>query len=34
MKRSKYMSKNLFEIEDSMMNLLEYHVNDETGEVI
>ena len=28
------MGKNLFEISDSMMNLLEYHVNDETGEVI
>ena len=28
------MSKNLFDIQDSMMNLLEYHVNDETGEVI
>ena len=28
------MSKNLFEINESMMNLLEYHVNDETGEVI
>lgn len=28
------MSKNLFEIEDSMMNLLEYHVNDETGEIV
>ena len=28
------MSKNLFDIQDSMMNLLEYHVNDETGEII
>ena len=28
------MGKNLFEISDSMMNLLEYHVNDDTGEVI
>lgn len=28
------MGKNLFEISDSMMNLLEYHVNDNTGEVI
>ena len=28
------MSKNLFEISDSMMNLLEYHVNDETGEIV
>lgn len=28
------MSKNLFEIQDSMMNLLEYHVNDETGEIV
>lgn len=28
------MSKNLFEIEESMMNLLEYHVNDETGEIV
>lgn len=28
------MSKNLFEINESMINLLEYHVNDDTGEVI
>ena len=28
------MSKNLFEIEQSMMNLLEYGIDDETGEVI
>ena len=28
------MSKNLFDIQDSMMNLLEYHVNDETGEIV
>lgn len=28
------MSKNLFEISDSMMNLLEYHVNDDTGEIV
>ena len=28
------MSKNLFEIEQSMMNLLEYGVDDETGEVV
>ena len=28
------MGKNLFEISDSMMNLLEYHVNDETGEIV
>ena len=28
------MSKNLFEIEQSMMNLLEYNINDETGEII
>lgn len=28
------MSKNLFEIQESMMNLLEYGVNDETGEII
>ena len=28
------MNKNLFEIEQSMMNLLEYGVDDETGEVI
>lgn len=28
------MSKNLFEIEQSMMNLLEYGVDDETGEMI
>ena len=28
------MSKNLFEIEQSMMNLLEYGVNDETGEIV
>lgn len=28
------MSKNLFEIQESMMNLLEYHINDETGEII
>ena len=28
------MGKNLFEIQESMMNLLEYGVNDETGEII
>ena len=28
------MSKNLFEIQNSMMNLLEYGVDDETGEII
>ena len=28
------MNKNLFEIEQSMMNLLEYGVDDETGEVV
>ena len=28
------MSKSLFEIQDSMMNLLEYNVNDETGEIV
>lgn len=28
------MNKTLFDIQDSMMNLLEYHVNDETGEII
>ena len=28
------MSKNLFEIQESMMNLLEYNVNDETGEIV
>ena len=28
------MSKNLFKIQESMMNLLEYGVNDETGEII
>lgn len=28
------MNKTLFDIQESMMNLLEYHVNDETGEVI
>jgi len=28
------LSKNLFEIEQSMMNLLEYNINDETGEII
>ena len=28
------MSKNLFEIEQSMMNLLEYGIDDETGEII
>lgn len=28
------MSKNLFDIQDSMMNLLEYHVNDDTGEIV
>lgn len=28
------MNKNLFEIEQSMMNLLEYGVNDETGEIV
>ena len=28
------MSKNLFEIQESMMNLLEYGVNDDTGEII
>ena len=28
------MSKNLFEIEQSMMNLLEYGVDDETGEIV
>lgn len=28
------MSRNLFEIQDAMMNLLEYHVDDETGEII
>lgn len=28
------MSKSLFEIQDSMMNLLEYGVDDETGEIV
>ena len=28
------MGKNLFEIQESMMNLLEYGVNDDTGEII
>ena len=28
------MNKNLFEIEQSMMNLLEYGIDDETGEII
>lgn len=28
------MSRNLFEIEESMMNLLEYHVDDLTGEIV
>lgn len=28
------MRRNLFEIQESMMNLLEYHVDDLTGEVI
>ena len=28
------MNKTLFDIQNSMMNLLEYHVDDETGEII
>ena len=28
------MSRNLFEINESMMNLLEYNVDDQTGEII